>query len=224
MDTATSPVAGSAASAEPEEAGSAGTLANDASSSVAVADVPLYDLILQRGVLDESTGLGVLSQLVELLKSRDAERGPIVPENIFLRGDRVVIGAGGATSGTSASAFTPPEAQSSSSSVIDASESEPAQVWALGMLLYTLHAGYSPFASTTDACPFFKEFRSTHRLACPVRCMRGDARTRAALTHTLPPYTLAGALFDEHDRNSHQHGLDGAERAHQPRRRRPSVR
>ena len=41
MDTATSPVAGSAASAEPEEAGSAGTLANDASSSVAVADVPL---------------------------------------------------------------------------------------------------------------------------------------------------------------------------------------
>merc|ERR1719258_557618 len=103
MDTATSPVAGSADAADPEEAGSVGTLANDASSSVAVADVPLYDLILQRGVLDESTGLGVLSQLVELLKSRDAQRGPIVPENIFLRGDRVVIGAGAATSGTSAS-------------------------------------------------------------------------------------------------------------------------
>ena len=62
MDTATSPVAGSAASAEPEEAGSAGTLANDASSSVAVADVPLYDLILQRGALDEHRSQGVLSR------------------------------------------------------------------------------------------------------------------------------------------------------------------
>ena len=44
---------------------------------------------------------------------------------------------------------------------------EPAVVWSLGIFCYTLLAGYPPFESSNTVCPFFKDYSTMHRLACP---------------------------------------------------------
>ena len=44
---------------------------------------------------------------------------------------------------------------------------EPAVVWSLGIFCYTLLAGYPPFESSSAVCPFFKDYSTMNRLACP---------------------------------------------------------
>lgn len=44
---------------------------------------------------------------------------------------------------------------------------EPAVVWSLGIFCYTLLAGYPPFESSNAMCPFFKDYSTMNRLACP---------------------------------------------------------
>ena len=44
---------------------------------------------------------------------------------------------------------------------------EPAVVWSLGIFCYTLLAGYPPFESSSAMCPFFKDYSTMNRLACP---------------------------------------------------------
>ena len=44
---------------------------------------------------------------------------------------------------------------------------EPAVVWSLGIFCYTLLAGYPPFESSNTMCPFFKDYSTMNRLACP---------------------------------------------------------
>ena len=44
--------------------------------------------------------------------------------------------------------------------------------WSLGVLCYTLLAGYPPFEASSDVCPFFKDFTTMHRLACPPQFSR----------------------------------------------------
>lgn len=75
----------------------------------------------------------------------------------------------GASRQSARSPFVAPELVASSS---EASDPGAATSWSLGVLCYTLLAGYPPFEASSDVCPFFKDFTSMHRLACPPQFSR----------------------------------------------------
>ena len=122
--------------------------------------------------LDEATAFTVLSQLLSLVRSRDAY-ALIRPEQLTIEKDTVAIrddtlgGGASASNAATAGAFLPPECRGT----LDFSritDSQAAYAWNLGMLFYTLLAGFPPFTSTVEAvCPFFADFVRTHGLACP---------------------------------------------------------
>ena len=63
---------------------------------------------------------------------------------------------------------------------------EPAVVWSLGIFCYTLLAGYPPFESSNTMCPFFKDYSTMNRLACPVHFSAPTIALLCSLRADLP--------------------------------------
>mmetsp|Transcript_26805 Transcript_26805/g.68191 ORF Transcript_26805/g.68191 Transcript_26805/m.68191 type:complete len:535 (-) Transcript_26805:210-1814(-) len=126
---------------------------------------PLYDCLVDEPI-DELVACSILSKLIDVLKRRVCF-SCIYPEMIFvdasgelsLRADGIVMPS------DAPSAFRPPEF--GSASLAEPAARDAAHVWTLGITLYTLLAKYPPFATSSEVCPFFAQFRSSHRLVCP---------------------------------------------------------
>ena len=160
--------------------------------------LPLFDCVLaEADHLEEALALEITSKLCTVVRARDTYR-LLLPEHVLMLGDAVLLAEDGAKGKEGASstvdrmaagAFVPPEFEDITRLVngqLTALESDAAHVWALGMALYTLLAGYSPFRSTTDACPFFAEFRKSHRLAFPEHVSTPVIETILSMTSIDP--------------------------------------
>ena len=91
------------------------------------------------------------------------------------------------------SAFVPPELSTDDrwDSLTDSAR-EAAYSWNLGVSVFTMLAGYPPFAATSaDACPFFADFESSHRLACPPHFSSAAIGILVAML-SVPPEQRAG--------------------------------
>lgn len=140
----------------------------------------LYDSIAEDGPMHEVAACWVLQSLISLVEGLPAYK-PIYPEDISIRDNgqlRISSRAGSnpaadpACSGAEAiqssqsdqsSPFAAPEDGNAGAGVAEAF------TWNLGMIMYALLAGYTPFSACASSCPFFAEFEQNAMLVCPVR-------------------------------------------------------
>ena len=81
---------------------------------------------------------------------------------------------------------------------------EPAVVWSLGIFCYTLLAGYPPFESSSAMCPFFKDYSTMNRLACPPH-FSAPAIALLCATLTLAPEARIKLEASRHPTSPPQH-------------------
>lgn len=136
--------------------------------------LPLLDSAIAEGPLDEDMAVQFVVKICAAVQAKES-RSILLPEHIQLRDTQVIIGAVQEEASPSDSMselgpFLPPEFDDAARALtgkLTALECEAANVWNIGLLLYTLLAGYPPFQVTSAKCPFFAEYEKSHRLACP---------------------------------------------------------
>ena len=147
----------------------------------------LYNCVAEEGPLQEVAACWVLRNLVKLVSALPAYT-PIYPEDISITED-------GELTLTSLSTLPPSSTQPAESGRVDSPFIAPEQpctaqprtaqpgtaqpgtpvgagvaeayIWNLGVIVYTLLAGYTPFSACAPSCPFYAEFQHSALLVCP---------------------------------------------------------